>query len=134
MSETKGQNMTSSLNNITLLVARILLGGLFVMAGLGKLGDVQGFAGYMASGGLPGVLAWPAILFEIIGGGVLIFGFQTRLAALAFAGFCVVTGLMYHGTDPSGMMKNLGLAGGFLALLSVGAGAFSLDRILQRAP
>jgi putative oxidoreductase len=68
------------MKDTTLLAARILLGLLFVVAGLGKLGDVAGFCGYMASGGVPAFLAWPVVLFEIVVGGLaLIVGFQTRI-------------------------------------------------------
>lgn len=45
------------------LIARVFIGGFFLMAGLGKLADVQGFAGYVTMGGLPAFLAWPAIIF-----------------------------------------------------------------------
>lgn len=120
------------MTNTQLLVARILLGLLFVMAGIGKLGDVAGFAGYMASGGVPAVFAWPVILFEIIAGLALIAGLHTRIAAYALAAFCVLSGLLYH-FDPSNQMqmtqvfKNLALAGGYIALAVAGAGAWSLD-------
>ena len=119
-------------SNLTLLIARLLLGGMFLMAGLGKLADVQGFAGYVASGGLPAFLAWPAILFEIGAGLALIAGFQTRLAALALAAFCVVTGLLYHLVPADQMQmtmlfKNLALAGGYLALFVAGPGRLALD-------
>jgi len=122
----------------TLLAARILLGLLFVMAGIGKLGDVAGFGGYMASGGIPAVLAWPVVLFEIGAGLALILGFATRPAALALAAFCVVSGLLYH-FDPADQMqmtqllKNLALAGGYLAVFVTGAGTLSLDARMGRA-
>lgn len=121
-----------------LLLARILLGLLFVIAGFGKLGDVAGFGGYMATGGIPAVLAWPVVLFEIIAGLALIVGFQTRIVALALAGFCVVSGVLYH-FDPADqmqmtqLMKNLGLAGGYLALWITGAGAWSVDALRGEA-
>ena len=124
-------------NTTFLLAARILLGLLFVVAGLGKLGDVAGFGGFMATGGIPAILAWPVVLFEIIAGLALIAGFQTRITALALAGFCVLSGLLYH-FDPADQMqmtqvlKNLGLAGGYLALWVTGAGAWSLDAKLGR--
>lgn len=124
-------------NTSLLLAARILLGLLFVVAGFGKLGDVAGFGAYMASGGVPAVLAWPVVLFEIIGGLALIVGFQTRIAALGLAAFCVLSGLLYH-FDPADQMqmtqllKNLGLAGGYLALFVTGPGAWSLDAKLGR--
>ena len=123
--------MTSS-KDFSLLAARVLLGLLFVMAGLGKLASVEGFAGYMASGGVPAFLAWPAILFEILAGVALLAGFQTRIVALALAAFCVLTGLLYH-FDPADQMqmtsflKNVALAGGYLALAIAGPGRFALD-------
>jgi len=131
--------MTSSTQNGALLVARILLGLLFVMAGLGKLGGVEGFAGYMASGGVPAVLAWPVILFEILGGLALIAGVQTRAVALALGAFCVVSGVLYH-FDPADQMqmtsflKNVALAGGYVALAVAGPGRYALDARLGGRP
>jgi putative oxidoreductase len=125
------------MTNVSLLAARVLLAVLFILAGLGKLSDVGGFAGYMASGGVPAFLAWPVVLFEILGGLAILAGFQTRIVALALAAFCVLSGVLYH-LDPADQMqmtmllKNLGLAGGFLLLAQTGAGAWSLDARLRR--
>lgn len=129
--------MTTTSQNAGLLLARILLAAMFILAGLGKLGDVQGFAGYMASGGVPGILAWPVILLEVLGGIALLVGFQTRLAALALGLFSIAAGLLYHFVPADQMqmtifMKNLALGGGYLALALAGAGAWSLDAVLGR--
>jgi putative oxidoreductase len=123
--------MTSS-KDFSLLAARILLGALFVMAGLGKLASVEGFAGYMASGGVPAALAWPVILFEILGGLALIAGLQTRAVALALGAFCVASGVLYHfdladQMQMTSFLKNLALAGGYLALAIAGPGRFAFD-------
>ena len=122
------------MTNLSLLVARILLSLLFIIAGLGKLADVAGFAGYMASGGVPAVLAWPVILLEILGGLAVLVGFQTRIAALALGGFSVLAGLLFHFAPADQMqmtmlLKNLGLGGGFLLLAQTGAGAWSVDAL-----
>lgn len=114
------------------LVARVLLAVLFIMAGIGKLGNVEGFAGFMESGGVPGILAWPVILFEILGGLALLAGFQTKLAALALGAFCLASGVLYHFVPADQMqmtmfMKNIALAGGYLALALTGPGAWSVD-------
>jgi len=117
---------------------RILLALVFIVAGLGKLGDVQGFAGYMASGGLPTILAWPAIAFEIVAGLALLVGFQTRITALALAGFSIVTAIMFHFVPADQMQmaiffKNFAMAGGYLMLVAHGAGAWSLDNLHRPA-
>lgn len=123
-----------TLQNSGLLLARILLGLLFLMAGWGKLADVQGFAGYMASGGVPAFLAWPVVLFELLGGLALILGLLTRPVALALGLFSVVAAVLYHSpADPAQMtnfLKNLALTGGYLALAIAGPGAWSIDRKL----
>jgi len=125
------------MTNTTLLLARLLLSLLFIVAGLGKLADVQGFIGYMQMGGVPAILAWPTIALELLGGLAILVGFQTRAVALTLAAFCVVTGVLFH-FDPSNQMqmtnflKNLGLAGGFLVLAVQGAGAWAVDAKLRR--
>ena len=121
------------LNAYTPTAARLLLSALFIVGGIGKLADVQGFAGYLAMGGLPAFLAWPAVLFEIAVGVAMILGFQTRIMALLAAAFCLVTAALYHSNfgDQTQMimfLKNLGLAGGFLLLTSTGPGKLSLDK------
>lgn len=126
------------MTNTALLVSRILLALLFVLSGFGKLADVNGFAAYMAMGGVPAVLAWPVVLFEILGGLALIAGYQTRIVALALAAFCVLSGVLYHfdlgnQMQLTNLLKNLGLAGGYLALAVTGAGALSVDARLGRA-
>ena len=126
------------MTNPSLLVARVLLGLLFLLAGLGKLGDVAGFGGYMASGGIPAFLAWPVVLFEILAGLALIAGLQTRVVAVALAGFCVLSGVLYHfdlgdQMQVTQLLKNLALAGGYIALAIAGPGALSVDARLGKA-
>lgn len=124
---------------IATLAARVLLAAMFIVAGLGKLGDVAGFTGYMTSAGVPAILAWPVILLEILGGLALVAGFQTRLAALALAGFTLLAAILYHlqPADPMQMIlffKNLAVAGGLVLLASIGAGGISADaRLSARA-
>ena len=115
------------------LAARILIGLLFIVAGVGKLGDVGGFTGYLTSGGLPAALAWPTILLEILGGLALVIGFQTRILAVLLAGFTLLAGLLYHfqPADQIQMtmfLKNLAIAGGLLMLFAHGAGAVAVDK------
>lgn len=121
-------------NNITLLIARVLLAVLFIIAGLNKLGGIEGTAGYIGSVGLPfpTLLAWGTAFFEVIAGLAILAGFKTQWAAYALAAFCIASAIIFHNgfADPSqmnAMLKNFALAGGFLALSVAGAGALSVD-------
>lgn len=122
---------TPALNTVLALVARLLLGGFFLLAGYGKIGGYADTQDYMAMMGVPGGLLPLVILLEIGGGLALILGFQTRLAALGLAVFTVIAGLLFHGAaDPMQqimLMKNLAIAGGLLAFALNGAGPTSLD-------
>ena len=61
----------------------------------------------------------------------MLLGFQTRLVALLLAGFCIISGLIFHsGADQMQqimLMKNFAIAGGLLAFTLFGAGRLSLD-------
>jgi putative oxidoreductase len=109
------------------LVGRILLGALFIAAGYGKVTGIEGFTAFLETGPVPGFMAWPAAIFEIVAGLLIIVGFYTRYAAIALALFCVATGVFYHPGDTGAIMKNLALAGGFLVLYAHGAGLLSVD-------
>ena len=120
-------------------LGRFLLAFIFIFAGFGKLGDVQGTAGYISSGGLPGFLVYPTIALEIVGGLFILVGYQVRVTALLLAGFSLVSGVLYHYLPAQGLegfaqmaemnqfFKNVSIAGGFLLLTALGAGAWSLD-------
>jgi putative oxidoreductase len=121
-----------AIGGLLVIAARILASAIFIIAGYGKLD--AGYAGtqaYMASAGVPGALLPLVIALEIGGGLALLLGFQTRLAALLLAGFCLVTGMLFHtGSDQMQqimLMKNLAMAGGLLAFTVFGAGRLSLD-------
>ena len=116
--------------NVVLLGARLLLATLFLGAGLGKIADYAGTAGYMSAFGVPALLL-PLVLLTEIGGGLLILvGWKTRAVAIALAGFTLLAGLLFHMAPDQQvhLMKNLAITGGFLALAIAGAGRWSLDR------
>jgi len=109
---------------------RILVGAFFLLAGLSKVVDLAGTAGYIDSVGLPAasLLAILAAVFEIAMGGALIAGFKAKYAALALAGFVLLANFLFHGPglwteqpmQQMLFMKNLAIFG---ALLFMGAHA-----------
>ncbi|HQU69378.1 MAG TPA: DoxX family protein [Albidovulum sp.] len=127
----------SQLTSSATLLARILISILFIISGYGKLGDVAGFTGYMTSGGVPAIFAWPTIALEFLGGLAILVGAFTRPVALALAGFSLLSALMFHFVPADQMqmimfMKNLAIAGGLLLLAAQGAGVYSVDALLGR--
>ena len=121
-------------NSVVLLIARVLLSVMFIMAGLQKFTAIDGTAGYIGSVGLPApvALAWLSAIFETLAGIAILIGFQTRIAAILLALFCLFTALMFHFNfaDQVQMlffMKNVTIAGGFLALFASGPGSISVD-------
>lgn len=121
-------------SNLQLLAARVLLSVIFIMAGYGKLGGVEGTAGYMTSLGVPlaSVTVWLVIALELLGGLAILAGFFTRYVAWALAAFCIASGFLAHFQPEDQMqmisfMKNLAITGGFLALAVSGPGAWSVD-------
>ncbi len=113
-------------------VGRVLIAIMFVMSGLSKISGYEGTQGYMESVGVPGILLPLVIALEVAGGIAIIVGWQTRLTALALAGFCVISAVLFHANfgDQIQMimfMKNIAIAGGFLFLVANGPGAYALD-------
>jgi putative oxidoreductase len=122
----------NKLNAIYSLGGRVLIALIFVLAGLNKISAIEGTQGYMEAMGVPGILIYPTILFEVGAGLAIMVGYQTRIVALALAGFCLITAFIFHNnlgdqTQFVLFMKNFAMAGGFMFLARDGAGQLSLD-------
>lgn len=124
----------SAVQGVVLVIARILLAYIFIVAGWGKITGYEQTAGYMASMGVSASLLPLVILLEFAGGLAFLVGFQTRGLAILFAVFSVVSAFLFHGSaeDANNFMKNLAMAGGFLAFLVYGAGSLSIDALLEK--
>ncbi len=114
------------------LAGRCMLALIFILAGVGKIQDPAGTAGYMQSVGLPGILLWPTIALEVLGGLALAVGYKTEIAALALAIFSVAAAFIFHKNFGDQMqmimfLKNIAMAGGLLLLAVGGVTAYSLD-------
>lgn len=123
----------SKLQNSAELTGRVLMAAIFVLAGAGKITAYAGTQQYMAAMGVPGALLPLVIALELGGGLLLVAGFQTRLIALALAGFSIASAALFHsnlGDQTQFIMffKNVAMAGGFLIIAANGPGAYSLDR------
>ena len=114
------------------LIGRIMLALIFILAGFGKIQDPAGTMAYMQSAGLPGILLWPTIALELLGGLALAVGYKTRYVAFALAGFTLLAAVMFHNNFGDQMqmimfLKNIAIAGGLLLLAVTGITAYSVD-------
>ncbi len=115
-------------------LGRVLLALIFITSGWGKLWAIGGTMGYMQAMGVPGILIYPTILLELVGGIMLLVGYQARITALLLGGFTLLAGLLFHLIPAAGdqmqlisFWKNVSITGGLLMIVSMGAGAYSLD-------
>ncbi|MFT5849543.1 MAG: putative oxidoreductase [Patiriisocius sp.] len=122
-------NLTT-FNQYAAPAGRILVGAFFLLAGVGKLTNIEGTAGYIASTGLPmsTFLAWDAGIFLVLAGGALIVGKYMKEALGLLALYTLLVTVLFHGPhlwadDPTGgqqlnFMKNLALLGGILYMFA----------------
>jgi putative oxidoreductase len=126
------------MNHLLLLLGRLGLSAIFISSGLQKIGAYAGTQAYMEAAGVPGLLLPLVIVLEVGGGLAVAAGLFTRWAALALAGFSLLSALLFHGAlgDPMqaiAFWKNIAIAGGFLVLAAASPGRYGLDRLRQSA-
>lgn len=116
------------------LVGRVLIGGMFLMAGVQKAFDLVGTAGYIESVGLPlpTVLAVLAAIVEVVAGLGLVLGYKARHSALILAVFTLLASVFFHMNFSQQVQiamftKNFAIIGGLLYISTFGAGAYSVD-------
>ena len=116
------------------LALRIALGAMFIAHAYLKLVifTPAGFTGFLGQVGLPGFLAWPIMLAELVGGFAILLGFYGRYVSLLLIPI-LLGALMVHG--PNGWVFNAPNGGweypAFLALTAfahalIGDGAFAV--------
>jgi putative oxidoreductase len=137
----------SFLQSFGLLIARLGLGGILLLHGWIRWNaGVQSQIDYLTQFRTPyaEVVAWSAIIFELVGGVLLIVGALTRLVGLGvlieqILIICYTNWYKWPPTllNPDGTYKGgyeynvaLGLLG--LLLFVMGAGAVSIDRLFRR--
>jgi len=131
--------MLDSFKTPLVITGRVLLALMFILAGFGKLTNIEGTAGYIAGGGLPMATALAVVvgLLELLGGVAIAIGFQARWAALALGLFTLLATVLFHRfwavpadqafVQQLMFMKNLSVAGGLFIVASLGAGPASVD-------
>lgn len=131
-------NTSNDLNNVqanaarfVALFGRILLAGLFVLAGIDKALNFEGTSAFIASTGLPlsSLVAAGTLVFEITAGLALIYGGRIgQLAAAALSLFTLVASVVFHNfwaldgqaayVQQLLFMKNVAIAGALIIVAS----------------
>jgi len=131
--------MNDTTRNTILLIGRILIALIFIMSGIHKITAFAGTAEQIAGKGLPlpQLLTVGAIVFELGGGLLLVFGLKCRVGALLLILFLIPTTVFFHNfwafegkemqKQMIGFMKNLSIMGGLAILLVHSPGGFALS-------
>jgi putative oxidoreductase len=116
------------------LLGRVFLSAIFLHEAWSKVTEYSMTIAYMQAFGVPGQLLPLAIGFELVCGLLILFGYQTRIAGLMLAGFCVATAVLFHTRfgDRNQLLhfeKDFAIAGGFIVLFAQGGGVWSIDAL-----
>ena len=135
------------MNTILHPLARFLVALIFIMSGVGKIFGFAQTAEMMEKVGFPAASLFltGAIVFELVGGLSLLFGYKARFGASLLILFLIPATLIFHVSalgDPAKtqlemiqVFKNLAILGALIKFWADGAGAFALDNLrLQTAP
>jgi putative oxidoreductase len=126
--------------DVAALIGRILMAILFIKAGWGKIPGFEGTVGAIASKGipLPQVAAAITVALELLGGILLVVGWQTRWIALLFVLWLIPTTVLFHPfwavppeqyvAQQNNFLKNVAIMGGMLLLFAFGPGRIAVDR------
>jgi putative oxidoreductase len=134
------------MSNYTQAIGRILISAVFILFGYVQFTHIGGYIANPAvikfsglTGGIlsPTIIAYLVAAIDLIGGILILLGYQTRWAAIVLIMFVVLTLVFVHhfwtmeGAAFAGnrahFYKNLAIIGGLLFLINGGAGSCSLD-------
>jgi putative oxidoreductase len=130
-------------DDFIILVARVLIGWIFVMSGWEKLMNYQTAAANIAQRGAPEVLAYLAPLVEFVSGVAVVLGIMTEYAAVLMFVFTIAATVTSHRfwqfSDPAqhraqstNFWKNVSMMGGMLLLFVTAGGRWSVDALFRR--
>ena len=119
--------------NLLDLIGRIFISSIFLLSGYNKILNYDNTANWMEGYGVPGFLLWPTIILEIILPIFIIIGYRTQISASLLGIFCIATAFIFHFDFSNQMqivalLKNFGLAGGFIFIAINGPKDFALDK------
>jgi putative oxidoreductase len=133
--------MENSSNSIAPLFGRILVSWIFLYSAVGQVTQFSMNVNRVAAQGMPfpPVAIVASILIQFLGALALLMGFKGRITGWLLFLFLIPTTLMLHkfwgaaarpGQEIQ-FFKNMGIMGGLLFIGTFGAGAYSIDALLE---
>ena len=115
---------------------RIFISILFIVEAIRKISFKEETIFYMEDYGVPEILFYPSLIFELVFPILLIIGYQTRISAVAMFIFTIAVTIIFHNDFENHMqfialLKNLSIAGGFLIIASNQPKVWTLDYYLK---
>ena len=115
---------------------RIFISTLFIIEAIKKFLFKEETIFYMEDHGIPEILFYQSLIFELVFPILLIIGYQTRISAVAMFIFTIIVTIIFHNDFENQMqltalLKNLSIAGGFLIIASNEPKVCTLDYYLK---
>ena len=124
--------------HIVEVFGRIFISLLFIVEGIRKIFNPDMGMMYMADHGVPEILFYPSVAFEIIVPLILIAGYKTKIMASLLALFVISVTLIFHiplifsdDMQLLATLKNISILGGLLIVVSNKPQICSFDYYLE---
>jgi uncharacterized membrane protein YphA (DoxX/SURF4 family) len=111
--------------DIGLLIARIIVGGIFIMAGWAKVSDMAATIGYFGQMGFAPFWAYLVGYVELIGGALVVLGLWTCLVSSVLAVVMIVAAYTSRSMGFAGMMGPIALLASLVVLSTSCGGKYS---------
>ena len=117
------------MDDVAMLLARLLLGVPFIIWGFGKLRhDGAELVPVLTTLGVPDprALAWLVGLCEFVGGLGVVLGFPVGLFGVLLGLWCLATAIEAHRNSETAILSHVVMSGGFFLLAATGPGSIAL--------
>src|SRR6478752_7369851 len=126
-----------AVDNVVLLVSRLLLAGIFVHEGVFLAANFSAASTAMAKVGVPALAVIGTIALQLVAGIAIAVGWHARVGAAALGLFCLATAILFHvnfanRNELLHFEKDLAIAGGMFILMLRGAGGYFVQAFARQ--